>query len=95
MMDKDFAFHLNAYLESECPDYGLEYDWEWCEDSELARVKISRDDKYSTVLHFRFDNEGKELEIEVSEDCWYRTDYYDKSVKHFWILVASQLFAKI
>lgn len=92
-MNKKFIEKLTEYLDSECGDYGMSYDYEWCGDSEQMEVTVKNyhSDKVK-YLQFRFDEEKNELLIQLTEDCWYRTEHFDETVKYFWMLVAPALF---
>ena len=90
-MNKEFNKRLFEYLDAECFDYDLKYDWEWNEDIQCCEVTITRDDN-SIVLNFRYSENNKDLTIELSEDSWYETREYDSSVKYFWMLVSPELF---
>lgn len=92
-MNKKFIEKLTEYLDSECSDYGMSYDYEWCSDSEQMEVTVKNDhsDKIKG-LQFRFNEEKNELLIHLTEDCWYKTEYFDETVKYFWMLVAPALF---
>jgi hypothetical protein len=89
---KKFANRLTEFLDSECSDYDLKYNWEWCKDTESCNVEISRDDKVA-YIDFRYKEITNELEIELCEDCWYIVEEFEPSVKYFWMLISPKLFS--
>lgn len=92
-MDKAFILRLTEYLNSECDDYGMNYDYEWSEDEGCCNVTITTDrNDRSTCLKFRYNEEKDDLEIELSENSYYTTREFDESVKYFWMLVSPSLF---
>jgi hypothetical protein len=90
-MNSEFEQRIEAYLSSECEEYGLEYEWKWNEDTECCEATITYQDK-SKELNFRFEN--MELQIELSENSFYETAEYNYSVKYFWMLICPVLFAE-
>jgi hypothetical protein len=90
-MNREFAQRIEEYLSSECEEYGLEYKWEWNEDTRCCEATITNSGQ-SKELNFRF--ERRELQIELSEDSFYETAEYNSSVKYFWMLICPVLFAK-
>jgi hypothetical protein len=93
-MNKKFTDRLNEYLESECSDFDMAFDYKWEEDTACCEVKIYRSDytKLEKLINFRYNEKNDELEIELSEGSFYETREYDYSVKYFWMLVAPSLF---
>ena len=92
-MNKNFANRLNEYLDSECSDFGLNYDYKWCEDTACCEVEIKRDNPaISRCLNFRYDEKEDDLSIELCEDSFYITREFDDTVKYFWMLVSPSLF---
>lgn len=92
-MNKKFVDRLTEYLNSECDDYDLKYDYRWEEDLDCCEVEITREYyQESKTLYFRYDYEKDNLSIELSEDCFYETKEFDWSVKYFWMLVSPALF---
>jgi len=92
-MNKKFVEKLTEYLDSECSDYDMSYNYEWCQDSESCEVDISNDRAdLKACLRFRYNEEKDELLIELSEDAWYETEHFNWTVKYFWMLVAPKLF---
>ena len=84
---------LTEYLDSECDDYGLEYDYKWIEDCEWCEVDIKIEHSKDVVsLHFKYDEEKDDLLIELSEDSFYETREFDYTVKYFWMLISPTLF---
>jgi hypothetical protein len=92
-MNKLFSELLNEYLDSECEDYSMSYKSEWSEDMNccIVTIKCNYNDNYKDV-NFRFNDDKKQLSIELSEDSWYETSEYEYTVKYFWMLVAPALF---
>ena len=89
-MNKQFSDRLTEYLDSEINDYGLSYSWEWVEDCNHCEVTIGRENNLrEIIINFRFD--GKDLLIELSEDSYYPTREYDKTVKYLWMLIGAKL----
>jgi hypothetical protein len=43
-MNKKFTDRLNEYLESECSDFDMAFDYKWEEDTACCEVKIYRSD---------------------------------------------------
>lgn len=92
-MNKKFSARIKEYLDTECSDYGLQYDYKWCEDTECCEVKITTDHNDNIKnLNFRYDDDKDDLSIELSEDSFYVTREFDWSVKYFWMLVSPALF---
>lgn len=93
-MNDKFVKRLEEYLNSECDDYGLQYEWEWDEDCQWCEVTLSRDHNPERIktINFRYNEEKDDLQIELSEDSFYTTREFDPSVKYFWMLVAPALF---
>lgn len=92
-MNKKFVEKLTEYLDSECSDYGMSYNYEWCPDCEFFEVEVNNDRAdLKACLRFKYNEEKDELLIELSEDAWYKTDYFDYTVKYFWMLVSPELF---
>ena len=85
---------LIEYLDSECDDYGLTYDYEWSEDCDCFEVEIGLDydDTKKCHVNFKYNSDSNDLEIEISEDSYHQTRWYNSSVKYFWMKVASKLF---
>ena len=94
-MNKEFAELLEAYLASECGDYSMSYTWRWDEDCQwaVATIKNTMNNAEKDV-NFRYDEENRNLLIEMSEDYWYETAEFDWTVKYFWMLVAPALWAE-
>lgn len=93
IMNKKFTTRLTEYLDSECSDFGLEYDFKWCEDTACCEVEVkSNYGPNKKELNFRYDEKGDHLLIELSEDSFYETREYDESVKYFWMLISPSLF---
>lgn len=94
MMNKKFTDRLNEYLQSECSDFDMAFDYEWEEDLGCCVVNVFRDDytNYNKYIKFQYDEQRNVLKIELSEDSFYETREYDYSVKYFWMLVAPSLF---
>jgi len=93
-MNDKFAKRLEEYLSSECSDYSLEYEWSWNDDTNCCEVVIKRNDhtKHSKELCFQYNEKNDDLTIELSEDSFYITREFDKSVKYFWMLIAPAIF---
>lgn len=91
-MNKKFVERLTEYLDSECSDYGMIYDWEWNEDTEHCEVEVTGGEK-SVCLFFSYNEENDELSIDMGEDCYEVTREFDYTVKYFWIKVAPDLFS--
>jgi hypothetical protein len=92
-MDKKFQERLTEYLDSECSDYSLAYDWKWNEDTECCEVEIRNDYSGNTkILNFRYNAQKDDLTIELSEDSFYTTREFDQTVKYFWMLICPTLF---
>ena len=92
-INKKFTKRLTEYLESECGDYDLKYDWEYDADSECCHITIGM--RYSQnikELNFKYDEAKDDLSIELSEDSYYVTREFDYTVKYFWMLISPTLF---
>lgn len=90
-MNKDFSEKLKEYLDSECDDYDLSYKWDWIEDCNFCEVIVTRLD-YTSCINFKYEN--NDLAIELSEDSYYKTRWWESSVKYFWMLISPDLFPK-
>ena len=92
-MNSKFKERLEEYLNSECSDYDLSYNWEWVEDCQFCEVEVKRNGTpYVKSLYFRYNEKENDLTIELSEDSYYVTREFDESVKYFWMLVSPALF---
>lgn len=93
-MKKKEIERLTEYLDSECSDYDLTYDYEWIEDCEHYEVTIKRDDysQYTKIVIFKYDSENDDLRIELSEGSFYTTREFDETVKYFWMLITPSLW---
>ena len=92
-MNDKFTKRLEEYLDSECSDWDLDYNWEWIEDCDWCEVTVTRKDAgYSKVLNFKYIEEVDDLKIELSEESFYMTREFDDTVKYFWMLVAPAIF---
>ena len=93
-MNSKFTKRLESYLSSECSDYDLVYEWEWCEDTQCCEVEIKRDDQSQNTkcLNFRYNDTDDDLSIELSEDSFYVTREFDHTVKYFWMLISPSIF---
>ena len=93
-MKKNFINRLTEFLDSECSDYDLSYDFEWIEDCGYCEVAIKRDDHHQRVkyVNFKYIESSDDLEVEFGEDCFYKTREFDSSVKLFWMLISPSLF---
>jgi len=96
-MNDKFTKRLTAYLDSECDDYDLTYNWEWIEDTQRCEVEIKKDDhnQYSKCLSFKYNQECDDLSIELCEDSFYVTREFDQTVKYFWMLISPSLFPNV
>ena len=90
-MNKKFAQRIEEYLSSECCDFGLEYSWEWNEDTQNCEVTVERINEFCNI-NFRYNEEEDYLTIELSEDSFYRTEEFEPTVKYFWMLISPALF---
>jgi len=92
-MNKKFTDRLREYLDSECSDFGLDYDYKWCEDTRCCEVEIKRNySENNKWLYFRYNEKEDNLLIELSEDSFYETREFDETVKYFWMLVSPSIF---
>lgn len=91
-MNKKFAQRLTEYLDHECDDYDLKYNWEFSEDMGCCSVTVSRMDKEKQIS-FKHNEKTDCLLIELSEDSFYETEEFNPSVKYFWMLIAPTLFS--
>jgi hypothetical protein len=93
-MNKKFTDRLKEYLESECSDFDMAFNYEWVEDTGCCEVSVYRSDnnKLEKNINFRYNEKKDVLNIELSEDSFYETREYDYSVKYFWMLVSPSLF---
>jgi len=84
-MNNEATEQLNELLESELNDFGFEYKWEWCEDSQCFDVEIEPNyyPEESVLIQIKYEDE--KLKIELSEDCWYEIRFWDSSIKYFWM----------
>ncbi len=82
---------LKNFLNNECNDFDLEYEIEWVEDYDNFEAVVSREDKKVSVF-FKYNENTKNLSIELSEDSYYVTEHFDWTVKYFWMLIAPALF---
>lgn len=91
-MNKKFVDKLTEFLESECSDYGLGYDWvvSDCHDNAITVSIVRENTDLSIDVDFRFN--GFSLEIEMGDDNWEVVKEYDYTVKYFWMLVSPTLF---
>ena len=86
---------LKEYLKHECNDYGLSYDYIYNSDYEYFEVTVKKDYDFrnlETTIHIRYNEEDDSLEIELGEDSWYKTEWFNPSVKYFWMLIGPKLF---
>ena len=88
---KQFADRLTEFLDSECDDFGLSYNWRWCGDTQCCVVTVKLYDREVDV-NFIYVELTDELEIEFCEDSWYTVEEFGSSVKYFWILISPKLF---
>lgn len=92
-MIKKAVERLVEYLDSECYEYGLMFDYTWVDDCDWFEVEIKSDfNGEISCLNFRYIEDRDVLEIELSDDCWYETKEYDSSVKYFWMKVSPDVF---
>ena len=91
MNDKAIAA-LKDYLDHECDDYGMQYTWEWDDGGEYFDVTVSLEytDRKASV-YFRY--KANKLSIELGEDCWYQTEWWENTVKYFWMIVSPKLWS--
>ena len=85
----DFEKALKEFLDNEVSDYGLSYSYS-IDFEDIASVTVKRYENEIDV-NFRF-HEKEGLQIELSEDSWYRVREYDWTVKYFWMLICPALF---
>lgn len=90
-MSNKFSKKLTEFLDYECDDYGLEYSWEYCEDTDSCEVTITRL-SYMACASFKYNYKDDQLSIELGEDSWYNVNYYDWSVKYFWMVISPGVF---
>lgn len=93
-MEKKFTERLNKYLDSECSDFDMYYNYELDEDSSCCEVTVYRDDytENRITINFRYNESRDDLSIELSEGSFYTTREFDYTVKYFWMLVTPWLF---
>lgn len=82
---------LEEYLDSECDNYDLEYNYTFDHDRERFVVEIKRNGK-SCYIVLKYEPLIDELSIELIDNCFYVTKEYDYTVKYFWMLIAPALF---
>lgn len=90
-MNEKFNKRLTEFLDSECNDFDLSYEFEFDEDLNLCNVEICRLNK-SIDINFKYNDKEDDLSIELSEDSYYTIHEYEWSVKYFWMLVSCELF---
>ena len=79
---------LQEFLNSEIDDYGLEHTIEMTEEyggADYYTVTISSnygEQKSKSVL---FKYEDKKLFVEVHEDSWEEVEYFNHTVRYFWM----------
>jgi hypothetical protein len=89
-MNKEFARELTELLDNECRSYNLSYEWEY--DPYNDEVNVEVHSEYSgkkTIVNFRWRNH---LEIELTEDSWYQIEWFEPTIKYFWMIVSRDLF---
>ncbi len=93
-MNKNFTERLNEYLESECSDFDMAFDYKWNEDTCCCEVRIYRtnNEKLEKYINFRYSEFKDVLKIELSEDSFIETEEFNYTVKYFWMLVSPSLF---
>lgn len=92
-MNKKAVDRLTEFLDTECDDYGLSYDYKWEDGYECFEVDIDRDiGEYVSHVRMKYNEDNDVLSIEMGEDCWYETKEYDSSVKYFWMVVSPAVF---
>jgi hypothetical protein len=87
---------LQDFLDYEFSDYGHFTKWTITDttedyygkdtDKSMFEVEYENGNGGKHCLSFRFEQDEK-MEIEMSEDCWYKVDEYSSRVKYFWIMV--------
>lgn len=87
---------LKNFLDSEVDDYDMSYEIESVDFTEdkpefYATVKVKR---WENEIDVCFRVKNGELQIELSEDCWYNIREFDWTVKYFWMLVSPALFPR-
>jgi hypothetical protein len=85
----NFEEALKEFLDSEVSDYDLSYSYS-IDFEDIASVTVKRYDNEIDV-NFRCHNE-RGLQMELSEDSWYKIREYDWTVKYFWMLISPKLF---
>ena len=98
-MNKNQIEVLEKFLDSECSDFDLSYNWEWNEDEVCFDVAVYRD-KYTSnqkckCIELRFDVQAEkhqQLKIQLTERCWYGVSSSNETVKYFWMLICPTLF---
>lgn len=85
---------IEELITSELEDYSYFTEWELhlqeeYNDKEYYFVNIKAMDGREKILNFRTSDDGKKVEIEVSEDCYHEVTTYDFRVKYFWIALLS------
>lgn len=92
-MKKKSIEKLTEYLDSECSDYGMSYNYEWIEDCGFYEVEILREHSDLTAcVRFKYNDDKDELLIELTEDSWCVSEHFEWTVKYFWMIVSPQLF---
>ena len=84
----EFVPKLEEFLDSECDDYGIDYQYEL--ENNYASVDLSLHGEVKTTVYFKHEN--RQLYINMGEDSWYKVDFFDRTVKYFWVKVAPDLW---
>lgn len=82
---------LTEFLDSECSDYDMSYDYE-LEDLNFDIEITARNPERVSNIFMRYNEDTEQLEIELSEDCYYEIKEWDWTVKYFCMLVSPDLF---
>ncbi len=91
-MNKKFIERLTEFLESECSDYGIGYDWcisDYHDDAITVHI-VRENTDFSIDVDFKFDS--RNILVEFSEDNWEIVKEYDHTVKYFWMIISPTLF---
>jgi len=96
-MEKEFRLRLGEFLNTECSEYGLKWEYRFDEDYELLKVTIYREDfypKFEKIMYFDYDEQKKHLRLAMDKDLevFETVKEYDWSVKYFWMLLAPSCF---
>lgn len=87
---------IEEFLDHQFDDYGIEYSVEFDEDnsSDHEKVFIISTDKETpcndVIMKVKTEDKKVKLYVEIGEDCWYEVEWFEPTVKYFWIAYLHQ-----